>query len=92
MQESMLSFESELNQNNNDATEKVKGSGWSLYTYDKLYSMLQTLKVARTGSYIKTENSITLVVDYSILKTKTMSGLTIVRVTTKLSKQYMLTY
>ena len=47
-----------------DAIEKVKGSGWSIYRYRKMYSVLHNIKVQRAGSYIKTqENTIILNVD-----------------------------
>jgi hypothetical protein len=38
----------------NDVLNKVSGSGWAIYRFDKLYTILHTIKVARSGSYIKT--------------------------------------
>ena len=48
--ESLLSLETELDQNMYDAIEKVKGSGWSIYRYKNMFSVLHNMKVQRAGS------------------------------------------
>jgi superoxide dismutase len=59
MKELILSLEDELNLKINKAIEKVKGSGWAIYRFDKMYSILHTINTARAGSYIKTPENMT---------------------------------
>ena len=60
----VLSLKTELLTKNKKALEKVKGSGWAIYRYNKFYSILHIQKTARPGSYIETpENTIILNVD-----------------------------
>ena len=66
LKQAMLSMEvrTEIATKVYDAIEKVKGSGWSIYGFDKLCSIAHSLKVPRTGSYIKTpEHTVILNVD-----------------------------
>ena len=58
MKASVLSLETELKPTNDDTIEKVKGSGWSMYRFNKMYSVLHTNKTARADSYIKTPENI----------------------------------
>ena len=64
MKESVLSLETELYTKIMETIDKVKGSGWSIYRFNKIYIVLHTNKTPRAGSYIKTpENIIILNVD-----------------------------
>ena len=58
MKASVLSLDTELKPTNDDTIEKVKGSGWSIYRFNKMYSVLHTNKTARADSYIKTPENI----------------------------------
>jgi hypothetical protein len=64
MKEIVLSLETELIKKMEDVMNKVKGSGWAIYRYNKMYSILHTINTPRAGSYIKTpENMIIQNVD-----------------------------
>jgi hypothetical protein len=54
LKEIVLSLETELIQKMNDVMNKVSGSGWAIYRYNKMYSILHTINTRRAGSYIKT--------------------------------------
>jgi hypothetical protein len=54
MKESVLSLEDELIIKLRKTFNTITGSGWSIYRFDKMYSVLHTLNTSRSGSYIKT--------------------------------------
>ena len=54
MKETRLSLEEELISKIDEVLQKLKGSQWSIYRFDKLYGVLHTINVSRSGSYIKT--------------------------------------
>jgi hypothetical protein len=54
MKESVLSLENELIIKIREAFNKIVGSGWAIYRFDKIYSVLHTIKTPRAGSNIKT--------------------------------------
>jgi hypothetical protein len=58
MNEIVLSLEAALIKKVHDVLNQVSGSGWAIYRFDKMYSILHTIKVARSGSYIKTPDNI----------------------------------
>ena len=78
MKEAISSLEDELFSKIMNPTGKVRGSGWTLYRYNKLYSVVHTNKTPRAGSYIKTP-------DTYILEMKTTVALNTVQHITKLS-------
>ena len=53
MKESVLPLEDELYTQIMDTIEKVKGSGWTSYRFNKMHIVLHTNKTPRAGSYIK---------------------------------------
>ena len=64
MNKSVLSLITELHKTTIKAIQKVEGSGWAIFRFDKLYHTLHINTVSRTGSYIKTpENTNILNVD-----------------------------
>jgi hypothetical protein len=54
MKEIILSLEKELIRKLDAAIEASTGSGWSVFRYNKMYSILHTINTPRAGSYIKT--------------------------------------
>ena len=64
VKEAILSLEDELYNKIMSTIDKVKGSGWSIYRFNKMYSVLHINKTPRAGSYIETPtNTIILNVD-----------------------------
>ena len=59
MAETILSLQNELLTTIKETIEKVKGSGWTIYRFNKMYTILHIQKTSRAGSYIETpENTI----------------------------------
>ena len=44
-----------------DTIEKVKGSGWTSYRFNKMQIVLHTNKTPRAGSYIKHHKNIFII-------------------------------
>jgi hypothetical protein len=60
MKEIILSLENELIEQIAAAIEAAKGSGWTVFRYNKMYSILHTINTPRAGSYIKTPENMTI--------------------------------